>query len=137
MQRITQLIPISTLRNNYREVFKQIKDKTIILTQRNQPAAVLVSVDEWDRRARRLIELEGLLETKQALAQIDSGHATTTTLEELKQQLAQPDAGPVEGQSLQSLLLNAPTLTDDELQAYVEVREWMNQYNPSERYHEL
>lgn len=32
-------------------------------------------------------------------------------------------------QNLQDLLLAAPTLTDDELQEYDKVREWMNQWN--------
>jgi hypothetical protein len=84
-----------------------------------------------------VIELEGLLEAKQALLRIDSGHATTTTLEELKEQLAQLNNAPPAEQTLQTLLLNAPTLTDEEFQQYAEVREWMNQYKPSERHHEL
>jgi hypothetical protein len=32
-------------------------------------------------------------------------------------------------QNLQELLLAAPTLTDDELQEYEKVREWMSQWN--------
>lgn len=32
-------------------------------------------------------------------------------------------------QNLQDLLLAAPTLTDDELQGYEKVREWMSQWN--------
>jgi prevent-host-death family protein len=84
-----QLVPVSELRYNHREVFERLKSGAILLAQRSKPAAVLVSVEEWDRRARRLIELEGLLEAKQALARVDAGLATTTTLEELKQQLAQ------------------------------------------------
>ncbi|MCI0692352.1 hypothetical protein L0337_10165 [candidate division KSB1 bacterium] len=32
-------------------------------------------------------------------------------------------------QNLQDLLLAAPTLTDDELQDYEKVREWMSQWN--------
>jgi prevent-host-death family protein len=87
-----QLVPVSELRYNHREVFKRLKNGVILLAQRSKPAAVLVSVEEWDRRARRLIELEGLLEAKQALARLDAGLATTTTLDELKQQLAQREA---------------------------------------------
>ena len=34
--------------------------------------------------------------------------------------------------SLQEILLNAPTLTDEELQPFEEVREWMNQWNVQE-----
>lgn len=89
MQTMPQLVPVSELRYNHREVFRMLKNGAILLAQRSKPAAVLVSVEEWDRRARRLIELEGLLEAKQALARIDDGLATTTTLDELKQQLAQ------------------------------------------------
>jgi len=34
--------------------------------------------------------------------------------------------------SLQKLLLNAPTLTEQELQEFENVREWMNQWNVKE-----
>lgn len=34
--------------------------------------------------------------------------------------------------NLQSLLLNAPTLTEEELQEFENVREWMNQWNVKE-----
>lgn len=35
-------------------------------------------------------------------------------------------------QSLQDLLLDAPTLTDDELYEYERVRDWMSQWNVNE-----
>ncbi len=35
-------------------------------------------------------------------------------------------------QSLQEVLLNAPTLTDEELQPFEQIREWMNQWNVKE-----
>lgn len=35
-------------------------------------------------------------------------------------------------QSLQDLLLEAPTITDDELQEYNKIREWMNKWNVTE-----
>lgn len=35
-------------------------------------------------------------------------------------------------QNLQDLLLAAPTLTDEELQEYDKVREWMSQWNVSD-----
>jgi prevent-host-death family protein len=87
MQTMPQLVPVSELRYNHREVFRKLQSGVILLAQRSKPAAVLVSVEEWDRRARRLIELEGLLEAKQALERVDAGLASTTTLDELKQQL--------------------------------------------------
>ena len=37
-----------------------------------------------------------------------------------------------EAELLQSLLLTAPTLSDDELQGFAQVREWMNQWSVSE-----
>lgn len=33
------------------------------------------------------------------------------------------------GQSLQDMLLDAPTITDDELQEFNSVRDWMSQWN--------
>lgn len=58
MQTMPQVVPVSELRNHHREVFERLANGPIILAQRSKAAAVLVSVEEWDRQAKRLQELE-------------------------------------------------------------------------------
>lgn len=58
MNGLPQVVPVSELRNKHREVFRLLGKGPVILAQRSKAAAVLVSVEEWDRRARRLVELE-------------------------------------------------------------------------------
>ncbi|MDQ3249706.1 MAG: type II toxin-antitoxin system Phd/YefM family antitoxin [Chloroflexota bacterium] len=53
-----QLVPVSELRYNHKKVFARLGDGAVLLAQRSKAAAVLVSVEEWDRRAKRLQELE-------------------------------------------------------------------------------
>jgi hypothetical protein len=40
--------------------------------------------------------------------------------------------GGTKSEQLERLLLAAPTLSEDELQSYAQVREWMNQWTVSE-----
>ncbi len=58
MYTMPQVVPVSELRNHHRKVFGLLENGPIILAQRSKAAAVLVSVEEWDRRAKRLQELE-------------------------------------------------------------------------------
>jgi prevent-host-death family protein len=58
MHTMPQVVPVSELRNHHRRVFGLLDKGPIILAQRSKAAAVLVSVEEWDRQAKRLQELE-------------------------------------------------------------------------------
>ena len=66
MQPMPQLVPISELRYHHKAVFDKLKAGVVLLAQRSQPAAVLVSVEEWNRRAQRLQELEWREKARQA-----------------------------------------------------------------------
>lgn len=66
MQTMPQVVPVSELRNHHREVFDLLDKGPIILAQRSKAAAVLVSVEEWDRQAKRLQELEWREEIRRA-----------------------------------------------------------------------
>ena len=66
MHTLPQVVPVSELRNHHREVFGLLDKGPIILAQRSKAAAVLVSVAEWDRQAKRLQEFEWREEVRHA-----------------------------------------------------------------------
>jgi prevent-host-death family protein len=89
MIQVPQIEPISALVRDYLSIFAKLKDGPVFLAKRSKPAAVLVSVEDWAATARRLSQLEGLLEAKRILAAVDRGEMGTVSLEELKQLLAE------------------------------------------------
>ena len=71
MQIIPDVVPVSELRGNHKKIFSQIQNGPVILAQHSKPAAVLVSVDNWNDREKRIDVLEArlrYLEMKQQFA---------------------------------------------------------------------
>lgn len=58
MNKLPQIIPISDIRIRHGEVLGKLENGPVILAQRSRPAAVLVSVEEWDKIAQRMSDLE-------------------------------------------------------------------------------
>ena len=58
MNIMPDVVPVSHLRTHHRELFHQLEEGPVILVQRSKPAAVLVSVAEWN--AKNLSEKEKL-----------------------------------------------------------------------------
>ena len=61
MQIMPDVVPVSQLRGNHKEIFSQIEKGPVILAQHSKPAAVLVSVADWNAREKRLEILEARL----------------------------------------------------------------------------
>lgn len=57
MQPVQQIEPISSLQNQPTAVLGRLRNGPVILAQRSRPAAVLVSVEDWDAIAAELDEL--------------------------------------------------------------------------------
>lgn len=57
MDRIQQIVPISELKLNQPQVVAMLTNGPVVLAHRSKPAAVLVSVEEWDRVADELATL--------------------------------------------------------------------------------
>ena len=55
---LAQTEKISTLKTSYESVLAKLTKGPVLLMQRSKPAAVVVSVAEWERASRRLAELE-------------------------------------------------------------------------------
>ena len=61
MQIMPNVVPVSQLRGKHKELFQQVEDGPILLAQHSRPAAVLVSVADWNARERHLELLEARL----------------------------------------------------------------------------
>lgn len=48
MDTVPQIVPVSELRNKHSEVFGMLLKGPVVLAQRSRPAAVLVSVEQWN-----------------------------------------------------------------------------------------
>ena len=58
MHPVPQMAPISDLKHRHLEVFKRLKNGPVILANRSQPAAVLVSPERWNAIAEYVADLE-------------------------------------------------------------------------------
>ena len=96
-----QIEPVSNLIRDYLAIFAKLKAGPVFLVQRSKPAAVLVSVEQWRETARRLAQLEGLLESKRVIEAIDRGEMGTISHDDLVKLLAEKRANAAVGDSVQ------------------------------------
>lgn len=78
---------VSTFRDRYKSIFKQLDRGPVLLVQNSKVAAVLVSPQQWNAQQAELQRLRLLNEAKRVLAEIHSGQAETISHDELKQQI--------------------------------------------------
>ena len=57
MEKVQQFEPISTMQQRPQAILERLNDGPVILSVRSKPAAVVVSVAEWDRIANELAAL--------------------------------------------------------------------------------
>ena len=87
MSAIPKILPISDLRIRQAEVLEALSDEPLVLAQRGRPAAVLVSVERWNRLMERLELLEDSLEAAEIQARIAAGEEKVTDLADLEAEL--------------------------------------------------
>ena len=92
MQRVQQMASVTDLQKETAKVFTMLPNGPVVLAQRSRPAAVLVSVEEWDRVADELAqrrftqrEVEAIVKAKLA----ESRNEPTISHEELKARIAE------------------------------------------------
>ena len=70
MSRMPNIVPISDLRQGAAALLKKVKDsrEPIIVTQRGRAAAVLLSVDEYERREKDKEILKMLVQGEKEIA---------------------------------------------------------------------
>ena len=88
MQTVHQTIADGDLRAKPAEAFAMLAEGPVVVLGKAEPKAVLVSVDEWNRIARRLRMLEALVEAQRIEARNDANQSWVTS-SELKQRLAE------------------------------------------------
>ena len=84
MSAIPKIVPLSDLRIRQAEVLAQLDDEPVVLAQRGRPAAVLVSVEAWNRLMERLELLEDSLEAAEARERISAGQEAVSDLADLE-----------------------------------------------------
>ncbi len=55
---IPQMAPVSDLKHRHLEVFKRLRSGPVVLSNRSQPAAVLVSPERWNAIIEYIDDLE-------------------------------------------------------------------------------
>ncbi len=70
MTRLPQIVPISDLRKGAAALLKKVRESRapVIVTQRGRPAAVLLSVEEFERREQDLEILRLLAQGEKEIA---------------------------------------------------------------------
>ena len=60
MQAIPQIEPVTRLQREWRSLFDKLSSGPVVLSNQGRAAAVLVSVDEWNRAAERQFTQEDI-----------------------------------------------------------------------------
>lgn len=87
MMEVPQMATIAELRHNHLAVLDKLEQGPVVIAQRSKPAAVLVSVDTWNRQVRQLRELQLLLLHHKRWTAMQQDPAQLVTDEELEQQV--------------------------------------------------
>ena len=83
MDRISEVVPISDLRHRQNEVLARLSEGVVILTQRGRDAAVMMSLERWNRLIEHLEFLEDGLDAVEIKARVDAGEEPTYSHEEV------------------------------------------------------
>ena len=71
MHTIPQIEPVTKLQRDYKGLFALLANGPVVLSRESRPAAVLVSVSDWDRQAKRMAYLERVIAGDKAIANND------------------------------------------------------------------
>jgi prevent-host-death family protein len=82
MHTVPQIVPVTDMRLRHKSVLELLDKGPVILAQHSKAAAVLISVEEWDRRARRLQELEWREKARQATREARESNEPDLSFEE-------------------------------------------------------
>ncbi len=76
MYPIPQMAPVSDLKHRHLEVFKRLKEGPVVLSNRSQPAAVLVLPERWNAIAEYIDDLECSIEALKTELAVARGEDT-------------------------------------------------------------
>ena len=81
------VVPVSDLRGRHKEIFQKIEDGPILLAQHSRPAAVLVSVADWNAREKQLELLEARLKYLEMKRQYEENPPTLVSFDEIEEEI--------------------------------------------------
>lgn len=73
MSKVQQIIPISDMKLRQPEVLGMLMNGPVVLAHRSRPAAVLVSVQQWDRLMAQLEDQQDIIEIQAVELKIATG----------------------------------------------------------------
>ncbi|MEZ4708496.1 MAG: type II toxin-antitoxin system prevent-host-death family antitoxin [Caldilineaceae bacterium] len=80
---LPQIEPVATLSKDYKALFAKLTKGPIFLAQHSKPAAVLLSIRDYEKMVNRLNRLDAIQEAKLALERIERGELKTISHDEL------------------------------------------------------
>jgi prevent-host-death family protein len=81
------VVPVSDLRGRHKEIFQKIEDGPILLAQHSRPAAVLVSVADWNAREKQLELLEARLKYLEMKRQYEKTPPKLISFDEIEEEI--------------------------------------------------
>jgi prevent-host-death family protein len=87
MTAVPQMATVAELRHKHLELFRKLEQGPVVIAQRSKPAAVLVSVEAWNRHVQQLRDLQLLLLHHKRWAALQQDPSQLVSEEELEQQL--------------------------------------------------
>lgn len=87
MTEVPQMATVAELRHNHLELFGKLAQGPVVIAQRSKPAAVLVSVEAWNRHVQQMRDLQLLLLHHKRWTALQQDPSQLVTEEELEQQL--------------------------------------------------
>ena len=85
---VPQIEPITRLSRDHRAVLNKLKTGPVFLAQRSTPAAVLLSVSDYETMVKRLQKLELMAEARRKADALDANPAQEIEWEETKRKLS-------------------------------------------------
>jgi len=85
---VPQVEPISSLRRDHVAVMNKLRKGPVFLAQRGALTAALVSIEEWNRAAQRLQELEWREEARRASQEACEGNEPDMSYNEFMSELS-------------------------------------------------
>ncbi|MCB0071115.1 MAG: type II toxin-antitoxin system Phd/YefM family antitoxin [Caldilineaceae bacterium] len=81
MNPVPEMASVSELRNNYSNLFDRIEAGPLVIANRNQPVAVMVSPAQWNALAEEMDDLHDVIAALQAELAIATGRETPQPLD--------------------------------------------------------
>lgn len=89
MSATPQIVPITDLRKSHPDVLALLPDGPVFLAQRSRPAAVLLSIKQWERLNEQIEDMAALIDYLEVKVNLAEGKTQIeeTTLDTLKAEL--------------------------------------------------